>query len=444
MRIPKDVKVILNKLNECGYEAYVVGGCVRDSLIGKQPKDWDICTNAKPEQTMEVFKGFHIIPTGLQHGTITVMLNGEGYEITTYRVDGDYSDGRHPDSVSFTSSLSEDLARRDFTFNAMAYSEDEGIVDLYGGVEDLKKKRLKCVGNPTERFNEDALRIMRAIRFSSVLGCKIEENTHNSMVELYTNLDKIAKERINVEFSKMLCGKTPMFMLNEYQFIFSYIIPEIKPMIGFKQNNPYHWLDVWNHSLHVLFEVKEKDLALRLAALFHDIGKPSCYVEGEDGVGHFYGHADKSVEITEKIMKDLKYSNDMIDEVLTLIKYHDMQISLSNKFIRRMLNKMPKETFEKLLVLKKADILGQAKVDREKRLGEVDKLGQMLAEFKMEEECFSLKQLKINGNDLIKMGIKPGKEMGQILNKLFEMVIEEEIENDSQVLKNFVERVYLV
>ena len=444
MRIPKDVKVILNKLNECGYEAYVVGGCVRDSLIGKQPKDWDICTNAKPEQTMEVFKGFHIIPTGLQHGTITVMLNGEGYEITTYRVDGDYSDGRHPDSVSFTSSLSEDLARRDFTFNAMAYSEDEGIVDLYGGVEDLKKKRLKCVGNPTERFNEDALRIMRAIRFSSVLGCKIEENTHNSMVELYTNLDKIAKERINVEFSKMLCGKTPMFMLNEYQFIFSYIIPEIKPMIGFKQNNPYHWLDVWNHSLHVLFEVKEKDLALRLAALFHDIGKPSCYVEGEDGVGHFYGHADKSVEITEKIMKDLKYSNDMIDEVLTLIKYHDMQISLSNKFIRRMLNKMPKETFEKLLVLKKADILGQAKVDREKRLGEVDKLGQMLAEFKMEEECFSLKQLKINGNDLIKMGIKPGKEMGQILNKLFEMVIEEEIENDTQVLKNFVERVYLV
>ena len=443
MRIPKDVKVILNKLNEFGYEAYVVGGCVRDSLIGKQPKDWDICTNAKPEQTMEVFKGFHIIPTGLQHGTITVMLNGEGYEITTYRVDGDYSDGRHPDSVSFTSSLSEDLARRDFTFNAMAYSEDEGIVDLYGGVEDLKKKRLKCVGNPTERFNEDALRIMRAIRFSSVLGCKIEENTHNSMVELYTNLDKIAKERINVEFSKMLCGKTPMFMLNEYQFIFSHIIPEIKPMIGFKQNNPYHWLDVWNHSLHVLFEVKEKDLALRLAALFHDIGKPSCYIEGEDGIGHFYGHADKSVEITEKIMKDLKYSNDMIDEVLTLIKYHDMQISLSNKFIRRMLNKMPKETFEKLLILKKADILGQAKVDREKRLGEVDKLGQMLAEFKMEEECFSLKQLKINGNDLIKMGIKPGKEMGQILNKLFEMVIEEEIENDSQVLKNYVERMFL-
>ena len=356
MRIPNDVKVILNKLNKSGYEAYVVGGCVRDSLIGKKPKDWDICTNAKPEETMEVFKGFHIIPTGLQHGTITVMLNGEGYEITTQRVDGDYSDGRHPDAVSFTSSLAEDLARRDFTFNAMAYSEEEGIVDLYGGVEDLKYKRLKCVGNPIERFNEDALRIMRAIRFSSVLGTKIEENTHNAMVELYKNLDKIAKERINVEFSKMLCGKTPMFLLSEYHFIFSYIIPEIKPMIGFKQNNPYHWLDVWNHSLHVLFEVKEKDLPLRLAALFHDIGKPSCYVEGEDGVGHFYGHADKSVEITEGVLKRLKYSNEIIDEVLTLVKYHDVQISLSNKFIRRMLNKMPKETFEKLLVLKKADI----------------------------------------------------------------------------------------
>lgn len=444
MRIPNDVKVILNKLNKSGYEAYVVGGCVRDSLIGKKPKDWDICTNAKPDETMEVFKGFHIIPTGLQHGTITVMLNGEGYEITTYRVDGDYSDGRHPDSVSFTSSLAEDLARRDFTFNAMAYSEDEGIVDLYGGVEDLKYKRLKCVGNPTERFNEDALRIMRAIRFSSVLGTKIEENTHNAMVELYKNLDKIAKERINVEFSKMLCGKIPMFMLSEYHFIFSYIIPEIKPMIGFKQNNPYHWLDVWNHSLHVLFEVKEKDLPLRLAALFHDIGKPNCYVEDENGVGHFYGHADKSVEITEKVLKRLKYSNDIIEEVLTLIKYHDVQIGLSNKFIRRMLNKMPKETFEKLLVLKKADILGQANIDREKRLAEVVKIKQMLDDFKMEDECFSLKQLKINGNDLIKMGFKPGKEMGQILNKLFEMVVEEEIENDYEVLKNYVEEVYMV
>ena len=442
MKIPSDVKVVLNRLNACGYEAYIVGGCVRDSLIGKKPKDWDICTNAKPEQTMEVFKGFHIIPTGLQHGTITVMLNGEGYEITTYRVDGDYSDGRHPDSVSFTSSLAEDLARRDFTFNAMAYSEEEGIVDLYGGVEDLKLKRLKCVGNPMERFNEDALRIMRAIRFSSVLGAKIEKNTHNAMMELYKNLDKIAKERINVEFSKMLCGKTPMFLLSEYEPIFSYVIPEIKPMVGFKQNNPYHWLDVWNHSLHVLFEVKEKDLALRLAALFHDIGKPDSYTE-EYGVGHFYGHPDKSVEITENVLKRLKYSNDIINEVLTLIKYHDVQISLSNKFIRKMLNKMPKETFEKLLILKKADILGQSKKDREKRLDEVERISKMLADFKMEDECFSLKQLKINGNDLIKMGFKPGKEMGVILNKLFEMVVEEQIENDFEILKDYVERVYL-
>ena len=324
----------------------------------------------------------------------------------------------------------------------MAYSEEEGIVDLYGGVEDLKLKRLKCVGNPMERFNEDALRIMRAIRFSSVLGAKIEKNTHNAMMELYKNLDKIAKERINVEFSKMLCGKTPMFLLSEYEPIFSYVIPEIKPMVGFKQNNPYHWLDVWNHSLHVLFEVKEKDLAMRLAALFHDIGKHDSYTE-EYGVGHFYGHPDKSVEITENVLKRLKYSNDIINEVLTLIKYHDVQISLSNKFIRKMLNKMPKETFEKLLILKKADILGQSKKDREKRLDEVERISKMLADFKMEDECFSLKQLKINGNDLIKMGFKPGKEMGVILNKLFEMVVEEQIENDFEILKDYVERVYL-
>lgn len=442
MQLPQDVLFILDTLNNSGFEAYVVGGCVRDSLIGKKPKDWDICTNAKPKDTMEVFKNYHIIPTGLQHGTITVMLNGEGYEITTYRVDGDYSDGRHPDKVSFTSNLSEDLSRRDFTINAMAYSEEEGIVDLYGGIKDLKAKEICCVGNPMERFNEDALRIMRAIRFSSVLGYKIEENTHNAMIKLYTNLDKIAKERINVEFSKMLCGKTPMYLLDKYSLIFEYIIPEIKPMIGFNQNNPYHCLDVWKHSLCVLSEIKDTNLSLRLAALFHDIGKPFCYTE-DDGVGHFYGHADKSVEITEKVLKNLKYSNDIIEEVLTLIKYHDVQISLSNKFIRRMLNKMDENLFNELLELKKADIIGQSEKDREKRLKEIEDLKLLLSNFKFEDECFSLKQLKINGNDLIKMGIKPGIKMGQILNELFEMVVEEKIKNEHDVLRNYVDEVYL-
>lgn len=442
MQLPQDVLFILDTLNNSGFEAYVVGGCVRDSLIGKKPKDWDICTNAKPKDTMEVFKNYHIIPTGLQHGTITVMLNGEGYEITTYRVDGDYSDGRHPDKVSFTSNLSEDLSRRDFTINAMAYSEEEGIVDLYGGIKDLKAKEICCVGNPMERFNEDALRIMRAIRFSSVLGYKIEENTHNAMIKLYTNLDKIAKERINIEFSKMLCGKTPMYLLDKYSLIFEYIIPEIKPMIGFNQNNPYHCLDVWKHSLCVLSEIKDTNLSLRLAALFHDIGKPFCYTE-DDGVGHFYGHADKSVEITEKVLKNLKYSNDIIEEVLTLIKYHDVQISLSNKFIRRMLNKMDENLFNELLELKKADIIGQSEKDREKRLKEIEDLKLLLSNFKFEDECFSLKQLKINGNDLIKMGIKPGIKMGQILNELFEMVVEEKIKNEHDVLRNYVDEVYL-
>ncbi len=443
MRIPERVKIVLNKLNEAGYEAYVVGGCVRDSLIGKTPKDWDICTNAKPEETIKVFKGFHIIPTGLQHGTVTIMVKGEGFEVTTYRIDGDYSDGRHPDAVSFTSSLADDLARRDFTFNAMAYSEDEGIVDLYDGVNDLREKRLRCVGNSVERFNEDALRIMRAIRFASVLGCEIEENTHNAMVELYKNLDKIAKERINVEFSKTLCGKTPMELLRKYEFIFSYIIPEIRNMVGFKQNNPYHIYDVWEHSLNVLNSVDVVDLPLRLAALFHDIGKPHCYTE-ENGIGHFYGHGDKSVEIMETVLKRLKYSNEIIDEVLLLIKYHDVTISLSNKFIRKMLGKMSKETFEKLLLLKRADILGQSNIEREKRLSDIEKMKEMLKNFKLEEECFSLKQLKLNGSDLIKMGFKPGKEMGLILNTLLKMVIEEEIENEYEVLKNFVEKRYLV
>lgn len=443
MKLPEDVKVILDKLYQEGYEGYVVGGCVRDTLLGKKPKDWDICTNAKPNDILRVFKGYPIIPTGLKHGTVTVMVHNVGYEITTYRIDGEYSDGRHPDSVTFTSNLAEDLARRDFTINAMAYSEIEGIVDLYGGVKDLQKGLIRCVGKPLDRFDEDALRIMRAMRFASVLNFYIDEKTSNAMFTLYKNLDKIAKERINVELSKLLLGKGRYRIMKKYTDILSYVIPEIKPMIGFEQNSIWHNSDVWGHTLKVVKYVDNNDLNTSLAALLHDIGKPDTYTEVE-GVGHFYGHYKRSVEIAENVLKELKFSNDIIDEVLKLIEYHDLEVGLNNKFIRRMMNKLSEPTLRKLIVLKHADILGQSQYQRTNRLQELKDFEELLNNFKTEEECFSLKQLQLNGKDLISLGYKPSKDMGIILNRVLEKVVEEELPNEKEELIKFVKGAFPV
>lgn len=437
MQLPVDVKFILKELNKNGFEAYVVGGCVRDSLLGKEPKDWDICTNALPEETQKIFSKYNVILTGLQHGTITVMLNHVGYEITTYRIDGDYSDGRHPDSVKFTKNLALDLSRRDFTINAMAYSEEEGIVDLFHGIEDLKKGVIRCVGKPEERFSEDALRIMRAMRFASVLGFKIEEKSDKAMNLLYKNLDKVSKERINVELSKLLLGKGAKKILLRYSYILGYIVPEIRQMFGFEQHNPNHCYDVWTHTVEVVNNIKEPDLVLKLAALLHDIGKPEVYTM-ENGVGHFYGHAQVSADMAEIILKGLKYSNEVIEEVVLLVKYHDTDIALTNKYIRRMLGKIGEKTFRKIFLLRRADILGQSLYNRRSKLEELNQLENLFANFKMEEECFSLKQLAISGKDLISMGISPGPKMGEILNMLLDKVVNEELENDNQVLRDFV------
>lgn len=442
INIPSHAKIILDKLNENGYEAYVVGGCVRDCLLGTKPDDWDICTNALPEQTMVVFDGFHVIPTGLKHGTVTVILNGEGYEITTYRIDGDYSDGRHPDSVSFTGNLKDDASRRDFTINAMSYSEKDGIKDFFGGMEDIKRGIIRCVGNPHDRFTEDALRIMRAVRFASAFGFDIEKNTSEAMWHLHKRLDLVAKERINVELNKMLCGMNPVRYLREYDYLFFYIIPELSAMKGCEQNNPYHIYDVWNHTLNVLENIEEKDTVLRLAALFHDIGKPYVYTE-KDGRGHFYGHADKSCELAQNIMKRLKYSTDEISEVLTLVRYHDTPITPTKKFLRRMLGKMERSVFEKLLSLSRGDVLGQSGKDREERLSNIAEVKNLLAEFDAENECFSLKQLKVSGNDIISLGFEPGKRLGEILDELLLLVVDEKLENDAEALAEYVKNNYL-
>jgi len=442
IRIPTDAKNILEKLNSAGFEAYVVGGCVRDSVLGRIPEDWDICTNANPEQTMAVFADFHVIPTGIQHGTVTVMLNGKGYEVTTYRIDGSYSDGRHPDSVSFTGNLRDDLARRDFTVNAMAYSEKDGIVDFYGGMDDIKNGIIRCVGNPAERFTEDALRIMRAVRFATVLGFEIEKDTALAIKDLYRNLDLVAKERINIELNKTLAGKNPARYLDEYDYLFFHIMPELAQMKLCQQNNPYHIYDVWNHTLEALRNIEPGDTVLRLATLLHDSGKPYVYTE-TDGIGHFYDHAQKSCEIAENVMKRLKYSNEQISEVLTLVKYHDTPIVPTKKFVRRMLSKMERATFEKLLHLSYADVMGQSGKNRTERIENIAQTRQILSDFDAENECFSLKQLKISGDDLINMGVKQGRQIGVVLNELLDLVVDEKLENSKDVLQNYVKTNYL-
>lgn len=443
LKLPKDVRKILNELNKNGYESYVVGGCVRDTLLGKIPKDWDICTNAEPKEVLRVFNNYRVIETGLQHGTVTVVVNGEGYEITTYRIDGDYSDGRHPNSVSFTRNLGDDLLRRDLTINALAYNEIEGIVDLYEGIEDLKKGNIKCVGNAKDRFTEDALRILRTLRFASVLGFKIDVETEKAVLEMYPTLDKISKERINVELCKILQGKGAVSILRKYKDVFFFIIPELRELYGFNQNNPYHIYDVWEHTLHVIENTDRGNLKLRLSALFHDIGKPLVYTE-ENGIGHFFKHSVESSKICEKILKDLRFSNDIIFDVCTVVENHDMTLTLSKKSLRKVLQKISKEQLELLIALKKADILGQNPQKKFERLFLINQFSKFLDEFDIESECITLKDLKINGADLIKMGIKPGPQMGQILNYCLTLVVNEELENNNEVLIEFVKNIWRV
>ena len=441
--IPYNVSYILNKLNDMGYEAYIVGGCIRDMIMERPPHDFDICTAASPQKVIEIFEadGKEVIPTGLQHGTVSVVVDGEVFEITTFRIDGAYEDGRHPSSVVFTTDIEKDLARRDFTINAMAYSPFIGLIDPFNGLEDIKKKVLRTVGNPKDRFEEDALRILRAVRFQAVLGFSIDFDTKAEMKAQRENLLKISKERICAEMNKMFEGAYLDKAINNFKDIMLSIVPEFGDMVGFNQHNPYHKYDVWLHTCRTI-ENCPLDRITRLAALFHDIGKPHCFqqeeVNGELRL-HFKGHVEKSMEITEKILKDLRFPNKDIEEILLLIKYHDITFSPTKKFIRRMLTKMSQEDLKKLFNLRIADILGQGFADmNDDRITLVLDTLDLLMRFDDEEECFSLRQLAIDGNDLKEIGMKPSPHMGKVLNTLLEMVIQEEIENKKEVLLNFV------
>lgn len=442
--IPKNAKYIIFNLCKYSREAYLVGGCVRDILLDRQPNDWDICTPAKPEQMIHIMetvakrdnKNIKIIPTGLQHGTVTFVIDGESYEVTTYRCDGIYSDNRRPDNVTFTNSLVEDLKRRDFTINAIAYNTYSGFVDPFNGIQDLKDGVIKCVGNPKDRFNEDGLRIMRAIRFSAQLDFYIENKTVAAIIDSINNLDNISAERINSELCKILVSNHPETIMSEH--ILCKIIPEFKPCINFPQHNPYHIFNVFDHILMALNRDNSNDLIIRLALLFHDIGKPYSYQDDEDGTRHFKGHGKVSSELTDKIMKRLKFDNETREKVVKLVRYHDATFEANKKHVKRWLNRIGEEQFRRLLKVRIADILAQSSINRNERLQKIYMISNLLNKVLIENECFSLKNLTINGKDLIEIGYKEGKLIGIILQDVLNNIIEENLNNDKTEILAYV------
>ena len=431
-KLSKKVTLAMEKLEDAGFEAYLVGGSLRDILMGREVHDFDITSSAKPEEVMEVFSDFKVIPTGLKHGTVTVLIEDEPLEITTFRSESGYSDGRHPDSVSFAKSVEDDLGRRDFTMNAMACRLNGDIVDLFGGQNDIANKLIRTVGDAKERFSEDGLRILRAIRFAAVLGFEVEAGTKDAIHQMGYMIEKVSEERIVSEFNKIMLSEKPSTYLREYKDIICIFIPELEACIGFDQKNHHHVYDVFEHTLRVVDNMPPK-LNLRLAALFHDISKPICFEIGSDGEGHFYGHASKSAEMAENILRRLKYDNVTITDVCQLVKYHDHQIENSDKIIKRMLRRLGEKGFFDLLDLKRADNLGQSEEFRYRQdiLQELENSARRILD---EKACFSIKDMAINGSDLIKLGMAQGPEIGEVLEMLLDRVISGEIKNDRQEL----------
>lgn len=441
IKIPENAYIVLNELLNNGYNAGLVGGCVRDYHLNKEPHDWDICTSATPTEVQEIFKHYTTLDIGLKHGTVTILVNNEPIEVTTFRTDGIYSDGRRPDSVTFTTNIVDDLSRRDITINSMYYNPNIGLADPFNGLEDLENRIIRCVGTPEERFQEDALRILRVLRFSSKLGFSIDTKTKEAIHNNVHLLDNVSKERIASEFIQILQGENAIEILREFSDVISFIIPEFKNIIGFKQNNPYHIYDVWEHTLVALNQVKNNSLKCKLAILFHDIGKPQCHSIDDTGIDHFYKHGITSKEIFKSTAKRLKLSTVGIDKNLTsqisdLILYHDTQIVETSKSVKKLLSKLNGniEAFKDLIDVKRSDILAQNPIYAKDRLQSLENILQILEYIKESENCLTIKDLKINGNDLIQLGIPKGKTIGIILNNILNKVINEELTNTKDTL----------
>lgn len=443
--IPAGAYYLCNMLQYHGFKAFVVGGCVRDGFLGLDPHDWDICTSAKPEEIISLMAEHRVktIETGLQHGTVTAHLNDENYEITTFRVDGEYSDNRRPDYVDFIQDIFEDLSRRDFTINAMAYDPDvrftdpnykrSPLIDPFDGLSDLHNGIIRCVRNPDDRFREDALRIMRALRFASTYGFKIEEKTAAAIHRNKNLLKNISAERIQSELTKMLCGEGILDILLEYKDVMAVIIPELEPCIGFNQNNPYHIYDVYDHIAHAVAFYKGSDISTNMALLLHDIGKPHCYTENHNG-GHFYGHGAISHKMATDILERLRFDNKTKKEILTLVFYHDAIINPDTKSVKRWLWMIGPEMLNKLMFVRIADVMAQSEINQESRRDKALFVKLVMKDILAKQQCFTLKDLAVNGNDIRSLYVPEGPIIGKVLKHLLDKVIAEEIVNEYDAL----------
>lgn len=434
--LPRKVLMIINNLQLHGYEAFAVGGCVRDSILARRPEDWDITTPAKPEEIKRLFR--RTVDTGIEHGTVTVIIGKDSYEVTTYRVDGAYEDGRHPKEVRFTSRLEEDLQRRDFTINAMAYNDDVRLVDVFGGMKDLNHHLIRCVGDPRERFSEDALRILRAVRFSAQLNFPIEPDTAEAIKELAPTLEKISAERIQAELVKLLVSPHPERIRDAYELgITKVILPEWDAMAGVEQNTPHHRYDVAEHTIRAMKYVK-RDKILRLTMLFHDMGKPSTKTTDENGRDHFKGHALVSEEIARKVLRRLKFDNETVKTVTRLVCYHDYRMEATPKNVRRAMNRIGVELFPYYLAVRMADAKAQSPYRRREKIENIVAVRKLYQEALLEEDCVTLRQLAVSGRDLMDLGMNPGREIGSMLSELLEYVIDDPKRNEKEILRGYV------
>lgn len=471
MFLPEDVEWIIGKLEQEGYEAYAVGGCVRDSILSRVPGDWDITTSAKPEQIKKIFE--HTIDTGIQHGTVTVMRRHVGYEVTTYRIDGEYEDKRHPKQVEFTSNLLLDLERRDFTINAMAYNPRKGLVDAFDGIGDLKRGIIRCVGDPGMRFDEDALRMLRAVRFSGQLCFRIEEGTRQAILERAKNLKQISAERIRVELMKLLLSKHAGEIKEAYETgMTAVFLPEFDKMMEMDQQNAHHIYSCGEHSVHGIEVINHffgsndgvwdssivpaevDQVAKRLAAdcsekeqqilcltlLLHDVAKPLCKVVDDQGVGHFYGHPAKGAEMAGEILRRLTFDNETVHAVKRLIYSHDDRIQPDSKSVRKMMSKIGRELMPLLILLQFADILSQNPITFEKKLDRVLGVERSYQKILEAGEPLTVKDLAVGGSDLIALGFSPGPQFKEILQSLLEIVLEEPDRNTREILLDIVKQ----
>jgi len=429
---PSYVRYGLDSLAKNGYEAYVIGGAVRDLLLGKTPSDYDVTTNATPEEVERVFGKENCVETGMLHGTVTLVVDHHVLEITTYRVDGLYMDGRHPTEVSYTKSLQEDVKRRDFTMNALAMSVDGRIIDFVEGQKDLENHIIRAVGDAGRRFTEDALRILRALRFASQLGFEIEEETRKAIFAHKEKLLALKGERIRAEWDKLLCGEFAHVILDEYYDVITVIFPELRAMKGFLQYNPHHIYDVWEHTLVAVDHVPA-NAVLKITMIFHDCGKPDCFRMDEQGVGHFLGHQKKSADMAKGVVERLKYDRDTKEKVLFLIAHHDCELIPTKNVARRRLGQYGEEYLRLLLSVKRADMAAHSEKSAY-RFDEIAAFEKQLDAIIAAGDCVNVNSLAISGNDLMDLGMKPGPEIGRIKNMLLEAIINDEVANEKDAL----------